>query len=275
MWGGRQYVLVRYPDALDLDIRIPVDFIAKGGDNTLAFVQYLAQMLVEEKGVLRDSSRPAVDLDLDAEPQNKDLATYCFLPVEVATFTESRGPQSACQIDVAPPGEDENDGASSVYSRNSAEQTSFKFNLVSRDSWCPFTKSKPGACDAAHLVPAARLDVYRALLGVDSPYEAGFGMLMDESLHKQYGRYKWSLYHKDDKYYFHTFHPSDKQLLKDCHGKAYAKADMRVLEDEDYPNPALCEWHYRQCVMMRLRGYSTSDRPFSQAAATPGEALRA
>lgn len=322
LWNSRQYVLVRYPLDLDLEIRIPADFVSTGGDNTLGFVQYLAQTLVEEPGVLLDSSQPEVDLDFGAAPQTKDLVTYSFVPgssrlarlccccladpaptVTGTSFTESRGPQSAHQIEMAPPGDDEGDGASSVFSTSSAEQeTRFKYDLVSRDSWCPFTKSKQGACEATHLVPAARLDVrsFAVRLTPERPSRqclprrftassaTSTRRTKPNSACSWTSRYTSSMIatsvhsttrcvvvgsvtpiarvgevtakslpvYEDDAYYFHTFHPTDKKVLRDCHGMAYKKADMRVQDPNDYPNPVLCEWHYRQCVMMRLRGYS-------------------
>lgn len=77
LWPLQSYLTVSYPDELALQIRLPLDFIRLGGDNTLRFVQDVAQMLVEGEGVLRDSANIDEALDLEDEPKE---ALYSFVP---------------------------------------------------------------------------------------------------------------------------------------------------------------------------------------------------
>lgn len=77
LWPRQAYLTVSYPDELALQIKIPLDFIRLGGDNTLRFVQEVAQMLVEGEGVLHDSVNVDEALDLENEPKE---ALYRFVP---------------------------------------------------------------------------------------------------------------------------------------------------------------------------------------------------
>lgn len=77
LWPRQECLTVSFPDELALQIKIPLDFIRLGGDNTLRFVQEVAQMLVEGEGVLRDSANIDEALELEKEPKE---ALYRFVP---------------------------------------------------------------------------------------------------------------------------------------------------------------------------------------------------
>jgi hypothetical protein len=65
---------------------------------------------------------------------------------------------------------------------------------------------------------------------------------------------------QDGRYYFHCFnHKNESAVIH--HGESYARTDMRIIPQDgegNYPDPALCEWHYRQCVLMRIRAYTVN-----------------
>ncbi|CDR41023.1 hypothetical protein NBRC10512_003074 [Rhodotorula toruloides] len=256
LWPRQECLTVSFPDELALQIKIPLDFIRLGGDNTLRFVQEVAQMLVEGEGVLRDSANIDEALDLEKEPKE---ALYRFVPANPGVaFKEARGPESVHSPGSAPPGYvDLDDQTESEPSRQTDDQSNFRERLLIRDGFCPFSFKRGENCDAAHLVPAARTDVYEKLLGTAAPYEVAFGLLLSPNLHRS-DRYVWSMHYQNGRYFFHCFDYMDDEAAQ-LHGKSYARADMRVSKEDDesdYPDTELCRWHYRLCVLMRVRGYA-------------------
>ncbi|BGO99663.1 hypothetical protein NBRC10513v2_003890 [Rhodotorula toruloides] len=252
LWPRQPYFTVSYPDELALHVKLPLDFIRLGGDNTLRFVQDVAQMLVEGEEVLRDSANIDEALDLENEPKE---ALYRFIPVNPGiVFEEVRGPESAQSALGAPPGYIESDDRTeSEPFRRTDDQSNFREGLLIRDGSCPFTYKRGENCEAAHLVPVARTDVYEKLLGTAAPYEVSFGLLLSPNLHRSYDRY-------NGRYSFHCFDYTDDEAAH-LHGKSFAPSDMRVSKEDGesaYPDPELCRWHYRQCVLMRVRGYAVN-----------------
>lgn len=57
---------------------------------------------------------------------------------------------------------------------------------------------------------------------------------------------------QDNEYFFHCFNGRKDFLIKH-HGSSAKKSDMRRLAP---PSPVLCKWHYTQCVLKTVRGYS-------------------
>lgn len=128
--------------------------------------------------------------------------------------------------------------------------------------------------------PSFPLQVYEKLLGTAAPYEVAFGLLLSPNLHRS-DRYVWSMHYQvslrhlasaarregtltfndwlqNGRYFFHCFDYMDDEAAQ-LHGKSYARADMRVSKEDDesdYPDTELCRWHYRLCVLMRVRGYA-------------------
>jgi hypothetical protein len=142
LWPRADVVNISYRPALELDIRIPLAFVVTSGQNTVGFVEELAQTLVLESGSLRRSDAPDVELDLTAplsQPENfvflpgpslaahphnwgdRRLPSIALTDKRDTSFTERRGPESKTRRK-APPAEE--NGASSVShsSRNSTNQ---------------------------------------------------------------------------------------------------------------------------------------------------------
>lgn len=76
-WPGTDKLSISLDPFVEIEVKIPLDFIARGGQNTLAFVQHLVQHLVNEPGSLRLAADVEADLDLEAAPE---AAKYKFLP---------------------------------------------------------------------------------------------------------------------------------------------------------------------------------------------------
>lgn len=62
-------------------------------------------------------------------------------------------------------------------------------------------------------------------------------------------------------YYVHFFTPRQGQADKQYHGKKLDPKDPLKFrlpngDSRDLPNPKLLEWHYRQCVQARFRGFA-------------------
>ncbi|CDR49838.1 RHTO0S45e00100g1_1 [Rhodotorula toruloides] len=250
LWPRGDIVNISYSPALDLDIKIPLAFIATSGQNTIGFVEELAQTLVLESGELRRSDAPEIELDLAAPLSQPD--NFVFLPDERSmAFTERRGPESKARLRAPAANED---GASSVShsSRDSANQNSFREQLLARDGMCYFTGTSGPSCVPAHIAPCSRIDVYEELLDDAFQFDAEHGILLNRTLHREYDKLEWSLYYKDDQYFFHCFN-AKKDFLVKHHGSSAKVADMRCLAP---PSPALCKWHYTQCVLKTVRGYS-------------------
>ncbi|GAA5915062.1 hypothetical protein JCM6882_006770 [Rhodosporidiobolus microsporus] len=123
--------------------------------------------------------------------------------------------------------------------------TKFRLELCCRDGMDYFTRLSGQACVPAHLL-------YKALTGEEYQYDVSYGLFMEPMLHKAYDDYLWSIYHHNDRYYFHAF-DATSPAIRDHHGKSFGPRDMRVL---DPPDVNLCNWHYTQCVLKFVRGYS-------------------
>lgn len=115
--------------------------------------------------------------------------------------------------------------------------------------------------------------VYEQLLDDPFQFDAKHDILLNRTLHREYDSYEWSLYYKvpsipptlpsfvlphlvlrpqGGQYFFHCFNGRKDFLLKH-HGTSAKVADMRCLAP---PSPDLCKWHYTQCVLKTVRGYS-------------------
>ncbi|GAA5872548.1 hypothetical protein JCM1840_004834 [Sporobolomyces johnsonii] len=246
---GRDFVTVSYsPGQLDLRLKLPVAFVVRSNQNNHGFVQDIAQILVDEPGSLRQAGALGVELDRDEAPV---AGEYVFVPdIPETVFTESRGPESKRSGMFAAPAEPSPPMSGSSHS--SCTTLLFREALLGRDGLCYFSEASALECIATHIVPETRPDVYAEITGDPYQYLSSAGILLDRDLHKPYNDYAWSLYCKDDTYHFIAFdarHPS----LAERHGQSFTTALMRR---EDPPDPALCAWHFRQCVQKAVRGYS-------------------
>lgn len=55
----------------------------------------------------------------------------------------------------------------------------------------------------------------------------------------------------------HVFDPEQDPILVQLHGKVVKRDAFRVFGDDGkYPDARLCAWHYHQCAIKHLRGFS-------------------
>ncbi|GJN92662.1 hypothetical protein Rhopal_005697-T1 [Rhodotorula paludigena] len=209
------------PGGLDLVVRLPLAFVSSSADPTHAFVERIAQVLVDESGSLRRKSAPDEVLEPRAAPSADD---YIFVPDVPCAFAESRGPQGKRRTQAAPL---TTDGESSVGASSHSRREMPLHQVV-------------------------RPPIYAALTGSPFLFEASAGLLLNPMLHKAYDDYEWSLYCKDNEYHFVAFN-GQLSSVKEHHGKVLTTVDMR---DEDPPDPVLCAWHFEQAVMRSVRAYS-------------------
>jgi hypothetical protein len=100
------------------------------------------------------------------------------------------------------------------------------------------------------------------------------GFLIRDDLHKSYDRYEWGWYWKvrklvdcfrevkthascrqNEKFYAHFFALEDPSM-RSMHGKVIdPPVEMRV-QPREYLDQRLTAWHYRQCVLARIRGFA-------------------
>ena len=61
---------------------------------------------------------------------------------------------------------------------------------------------------------------------------------------------------KDDVYYVHVF--NSRYMDASFHGLQIGRNKFHSeARKEELPDPDLCRWHYEQCVMLYLRGFSS------------------
>ncbi|GAA5995904.1 uncharacterized protein JCM10292_004820 [Rhodotorula paludigena] len=182
-WRNSDAVSVSFAPHADLEVHVPLDFIARSGNDTLGFVQFLAQLLVDESGVLYSDEESAPQLDLTSAPWP---TRFRFVPGESLKLDSLAG-IADCR----------------------STTTSFLLDLIGRDGGDYFTETLPSSCTAAHLVPVSRPGIYHQLLGVTDLYDVSFGRLMDNRLCPLYYSYDWSLYYHEGRYFPHAFKPID------------------------------------------------------------------
>ncbi|GAA6020057.1 hypothetical protein JCM10207_006772 [Rhodosporidiobolus poonsookiae] len=257
------------PGQLDLVVQFPVAFLVESNLNSNRFLAHLAQQLVDEPGVLYRTDALNQELDPEAVPAVTD---YHFFPKDSIThvFTETRGPEGRrSRFHPAPyDGNGAGSDTDSHSSSESPEESDFRMALYRRDGVCCFTRSEDA--NPVHLVPLSRHDVLEDITGEVNPFDPSAGLLLDAQLRTSYENYDWSLFlearlslsailhetdlplEQDGKYFFVCFNAM-KKVPRACHGKHFSTADCRT---PHYPDPKLCAWHFRQCVLKNIRGYS-------------------
>jgi hypothetical protein len=77
-WPRGPALAISYaPGDLNLRVELPMEFVSNGGNNTFAFVEFIAQLLVNERGHLRRGDEQGSPIDLDGVPQEGE---YAFVP---------------------------------------------------------------------------------------------------------------------------------------------------------------------------------------------------
>ncbi|GAA5891106.1 hypothetical protein JCM5296_007380 [Sporobolomyces johnsonii] len=95
-WPHGASLTVSYaPGRLDLTIPLPMAFVIGSNQNNLAFVQYIAQILVNEPGSLRKAGALNVELDMDEAPV---AGEYLFVPAVATHIVPESRPDAFAKI---------------------------------------------------------------------------------------------------------------------------------------------------------------------------------
>lgn len=234
----------------------PLQFILKGGHPKWEYVIQVLQQITDEVVVGSQwslSEENGQNVSMESIPR---AGKYIYTSNDTSEPSYARGPEYFRRYQPATPG-----GSVSTRSdskRSSACQSNFRINVIARDGTCLLTDVPHNKCTAAHIIPYSRPDVYMRVLNI--PYEpplfdASCGLLLRDELHHSFDRLEWSLYHKDGSFYVHCFTLSQSETAT-LHGKKITCDRFRGLV-ESRPDPRLVEWHYRQCLMAHIRGFSS------------------
>jgi hypothetical protein len=123
--------------------------------------------------------------------------------------------------------------------------------------------------------------IFKKCLGVDfegSCYETSMGVMLAKQVHTFYDDYKWSFYfrvaffpvpflcglfifffgwHQHGEMIVHVFDGRCHTMLP-YHGFVIGSSRFRIFDrPEAYPDAKLMRWHYKQCVLKNIRGFSS------------------
>ncbi len=251
VWRDTSHLVIVLPDGKNLT-RIPTNYLQQSGTNDWQLVRDIAQALLEEAICL--TYRDGTNVQMNEIPSS---GTYFVLNADdpQGSLTPKKGPEGKRLF---LPLDDGPQSTVSRSSRKSARQSDFRLALVSRDSNCVVTGLPWSACIASHIVPFSRLDVYRRIYISDvtenNLFEPSMGLLLSDHFSRMFDRFLWSIYVRDQRYYFHG--PALDKPLREHHGKALKIADGREWDSDAMPDPIFCQWHWEQCMQAHARGFA-------------------
>ncbi|KDN36245.1 hypothetical protein K437DRAFT_260182 [Tilletiaria anomala UBC 951] len=157
-----------------------------------------------------------------------------------------------------PPPPDGETSTMSNSSRSTANQSSFRIELIARDTKCLLTDAHWRLCTAAHIIPQSRPEYYAEILSPSEmqtlwPFEPQYGILVRDDLHRAFDRGEWALWPQGDDYIVHFLFPEPEE--RKYHGKVLT-ADRFSYGPEHRPHKDLLLFHYRQCAQKYFRGFS-------------------
>ncbi|KAK0562189.1 hypothetical protein OC844_002819 [Tilletia horrida] len=232
-------------------VQLPIEFLRLGQVQTVAFaLQMVAFTFVEPGTLLRDGQQLQPDGQVTA-------GDYVFRRDDALQepCTPHTGPRG--KIKHTPfSGDEASSSTMSNSKRSSAHQSRFCFQVAARDSLCLVTGADPEDCTAAHILPVTRLDYYVEVLGNDRDvFEPSAGLFLRDDLHHAFDRFEfafWPLANGD--LVVHIFNA--KSTRRSYHGKVVPMAYFRCVPTRR-PDPRLLLFHYQQCAMCYLRGWSS------------------
>lgn len=240
--------------------RFPLGFLLTGGQHVRkkSYLHTVAKLLAcIPDGVPSDLTHEAFsEDDEDAEVR---AGSYIFVPSMQPK--KAVGPQgkskSRSHQDVDDP------STVSHSSRSSANQSRFRLYVLFRDGRCLASQSQdPRAVTAAHIVPVSLgqdyLDGITRIPNTVGLYSVTNGLTLRKDLHSTFDSYEWGIFVVEGLHTIHVFGDSNHDL----HGQVidYSRSNASQL-----PNAELLMWHYKQCLLARIRGFYVSpaeDRDF-------------
>lgn len=225
----------------------PMQFLRDGGPGTLTarYLLHVCRLILE------------IPLDFDLIIRDgagainpADIITPTHYSIN-GTFALRHGPAGKTRS--KPFRETDSNGTYSQSSRSSATQSKFKMELVQRDSAClvsdNFALEELVGC---HIVPfSLGQEKLREICQPETVQVSSIenGLLLASSLHKSFDQYVWGIYPFEGSLYVHMFGASHHEW----HGK---RLHFRSRPWARPPKAKLLEWHYAQCLMARIRGFS-------------------
>ncbi|PWN86674.1 hypothetical protein FA10DRAFT_50613 [Acaromyces ingoldii] len=130
--------------------------------------------------------------------------------------------------------------ASSLTGSNT-NQAAFRRALLARDGACLLSDR-----------------YYSELLGHQpgSYHEVEYGILLQSDLHHSFDQGNWALFPDTRDQFSLIVHVFADVRAKEYHGKVLRRDRFRIDDEIELPRRDFLAFHYRQCALMHVRGYS-------------------
>ena len=159
-------------------------------------------------------------------------------------------------------------------------QAAFRRALLARDGAC-LLSDRVRSSVACHILPQSRPEVsagptksriscdlhqvlfcsiqyYSELLGHQpgSYHEVEYGILLQSDLHHSFDQGNWALFPDTRDQFSLIVHVFADVRAKEYHGKVLRRDRFRIDDEIELPRRDFLAFHYRQCAVMHVRGYS-------------------
>ncbi|CAO1621224.1 unnamed protein product [Parajaminaea phylloscopi] len=246
-WGTAEQVLL---------LQVSVEWLRIGGVSTYAYIAEQCRGAYEEDGVLlRSDGSHIADHDTVS-------AGVVFLDTGTTARPHPRyGPRFKYKYRPMP----DTDSASTMSDskRSTARQSSFRWEVVARDSVCLISDVNFRDCTAAHILPQSRPEYYAEVLGPQANtshlFRPSYGLLLSDILHHAFDRGQIAFYPKGEDLIVHIFYATTFTTAR-YHGKVLTPDRFRC-QPYERPSIPLLLFHYRQCAMKHLRGFDWRSPP--------------
>ncbi|CAO1635885.1 unnamed protein product [Jaminaea pallidilutea] len=257
-WPSEGYLVVRDLSGQRL-LTFPVSFLRSGWVDNFAYVVEQLVSAFEEDGLL-------------CWPDGRSIGQEEGVHAGEVVFHRKDGSRDPCTPRRGPrfkyryraPNHSDDRSTMSNSKRSSANQSAFREYLIYRDGECLLSETVFKGCTAAHILPMSRPEYYTEVLGFDPGpflYQGAYGILLRDDLHHSHDRGEWALYPRnDDEVIVHVFEPASPYMVA-YHGKVInLRTRLRGPRDQ-WPDTRLLRFHYQQCAIKHLRGYSAGMHP--------------
>nr|ODN86712.1 hypothetical protein L203_03960 [Cryptococcus depauperatus CBS 7841] len=206
LWGSPEIVAVHSDHGTRIAV-FPLEFIRKGGDNTWSYVLYVVrQLIVLEPGQsCQLQNEDGIELDLNEAPEAGSFRFHVEGSQSDVTF--SPGPEyfscfkASDSVDSVSIRKNSQNLSStrSISKRTSFQQSEFRYSILARDGVCIVSGEYYRSCEAAHIVPFSRPDLYVRLSrpwDTSFRYDASAGLLLRHDLRQEFDNLTLSFYEK-------------------------------------------------------------------------------
>ncbi|CAO1618056.1 unnamed protein product [Jaminaea pallidilutea] len=279
-WSSEGACILRNEDGQQLLV-LPVSFLRLGGVGDFAFALRQLQFCFEETSQcgLEDHAGAVVHgHEAIQAGQYTVRRQESAAPLSDQAKTSTDRSHSAESVDTqliprrgprfkfkhrAPNIGDDHASTMSDSKRSSPNQSSFRVSIIARDFCCLITEEDYEACTPSHILPLSRPEYYEEVLGYDPGFlfEPSFGLLLRDDLHHAFDRGSIALYPQvqadgTQAYVVHVFNP-EVATWREFHGKVITAHSRFRGRDFNFPNTDLLLFHYAQCSMKHMRGWSS------------------